>query len=384
MQSEGLQATCASWGYAALLAFRYSRELDLPMCKKAVVSGRIPSLHAAIQSHSNKRAAASSVVRPKIVVMEEIDTFMREATRLGAMGSKARSGGREAEAEELFRNAFGQAMTAVERGTKSGVNFPRQEILRTAAILALEFGDVGVARRLVKEGLTSEPSPDERELWEKLRDETAWPDGWLVAAVRRDPPDDAALDALVEKHWKPLFGLCQMLALNREKAQDMAQEAWRRMLRARRSLRPGGNFSAYLSTIARNIWRDSNRSAQRAGAMAEHRMASLDAAAVSAEGDAVELIDMLPDLNALQAHEQKLLALEIDQALEKLSPLLRDVIVSRLLMNESCAEIGERYGRTEQTVSGWVREGIRQMKTEFEELRSVNLTDRKNENPNRH
>lgn len=383
MQSDGLHATCASWGYAALLAFRYSRELDLPMCKKAVVSGRIPSSRDAVQNHSNRRAA-SPVIRPRIVVVEEIDTLMREATRFGAMGAKARSGGRESEAEEHFRNAFCQAMTAAERGTKSGVNFPRQEILRTAAILALEFGDVAVARRLVREGFDSEPSPEERELWEKLRDETAWPDGWLVAAVRREPPDDAALAALVERHWNPLFGLCQMLVLNREKAQDMAQETWRRMLRARHNLKPGGNFSAYLSTIARNIWRDSNRSAQRAGAMAEHRLASLDAGATTEDGDTVELIDMLPDLNALQAHEQKSLALEIDQALEKLSPLLRDVIVSRLLMNESCAEIGERYGRTEQTVSGWVREGIRQMKTQLEELGSVNLTDRKNENPNRH
>jgi DNA-directed RNA polymerase specialized sigma24 family protein len=46
---------------------------------------------------------------------------------------------------------------------------------------------------------------------------------------------------------------------------------------------------------------------------------------------------------------------------------LRDVLVARFLTGESCAEIGERHGRTEQTVSGWVREALRQMKLQLEE-----------------
>jgi len=39
------------------------------------------------------------------------------------------------------------------------------------------------------------------------------------------------------------------------------------------------------------------------------------------------------------------------------------VLVSRFLADESCAEIGRRYGRTEQTVSGWIRQAIQEMKT---------------------
>jgi DNA-directed RNA polymerase specialized sigma24 family protein len=67
-------------------------------------------------------------------------------------------------------------------------------------------------------------------------------------------------------------------------------------------------------------------------------------------------------LNALQAEEQKLLALDIDQALRQLTPLLRDILVSRLINGESCSEIGRRYDRTEQTISAWVRQAIREMK----------------------
>ncbi|HYV32719.1 MAG TPA: hypothetical protein VEO53_16650, partial [Candidatus Binatia bacterium] len=65
----------------------------------------------------------------------------------------------------------------------------------------------------------------------------AWPDPWLVAAVRRDPPDVVALDALADRHWKPLFGRCYMLTLNRDKAADLAQQAWCRVLRARHRLK---------------------------------------------------------------------------------------------------------------------------------------------------
>jgi DNA-directed RNA polymerase specialized sigma24 family protein len=117
------------------------------------------------------------------------------------------------------------------------------------------------------------------------RDVTAWPDEWLMEAVRRDPPDEAALDALAGRHWKALFGRCQLLTLDRDEASDLAQEAWCRVLRARHSLKPDGNFPGYLATIATNVWRDRQRSARRAGPMAESRMASLDATLSEEEGD---------------------------------------------------------------------------------------------------
>jgi len=195
----------------------------------------------------------------------------------------------------------------------------------------------------------------------------AWPDERLIAAVRRDPPDEAALDVLADRYWKALFGRCQMLTLDQDKARDLAQQAWCRVLRARQRLKPDGNFPALLTTIATNLWRDSRRSARRAGPLADHRVASLDATFPTEEGESGMLADTLPDLNGLRAEEQRLLALDIDQALEQLTPLLRDVLVSRLMNGESCAEIGRRYDRTEQTISAWVRQAVREMKRHLEE-----------------
>jgi RNA polymerase sigma-70 factor (ECF subfamily) len=188
------------------------------------------------------------------------------------------------------------------------------------------------------------------------------PDAWLVAAVRRDPPDETALEALAERYWRPLFGRCRLLTMNPEKASDLAQEAWCRVLRARRRLDPEGNFPAYLMTTAMNIWRDWHRSARRAGPMADHRLASLDAAPPGADREGVSFAQVVPDLSTLDADEENALKLDIDEALGRLSPRSREVLVARFLAGESCADIGRRHGRTEQTISSWVRQALDEMR----------------------
>jgi RNA polymerase sigma-70 factor (ECF subfamily) len=240
------------------------------------------------------------------------------------------------------------------------------QTLPAAVLLALERGEAVEARRLAEEALMADPASAAKEEWAQLRDVAGWPDAWLVAAVRQDPPDAEALDALVDRYWKPLFGRCQMLTLDSQRASDLAQEAWCRVLRARHSLKPDGNFPAYLATIATNLWRDSIRFTRRAGPMAPDRLASLDAELAGDEGGRVTLVEVLPDLNTLQAEERALLKLDIDQALGQLSPLLREVLVARYISGESCAEMGRRYGRTEQTISAWVRDAIKQMRLHFE------------------
>lgn len=200
-----------------------------------------------------------------------------------------------------------------------------------------------------------------------------WPDAWLIAAIRPEPPDAIALDALVGRYWKMLFARCQMLTLDREAANDLAQEAWLRVLRARSSLDPDGNFPAYVVTIATNLWRDRHRSERRAGGMADDRMASLDARVAIEGGDTMALADVLPDPKTLPAEEQVLLKMDMDRALERLTPQLRDVLLARYLSGESAAEIGRRYGRTEQTISAWVRDAVRQMKAHLGESHRLDV-----------
>lgn len=188
----------------------------------------------------------------------------------------------------------------------------------------------------------------------------------LIELVRCEPPSEAALDALVARYWDSLFARCYMLTSNRDKASDLAQATWCRVLRNRSSLKPDGNFPAYLATVARNLFRDSYRAARRAGPLAEHRLESLESAHTNDGEEAVILAEIVPDVRSMGAEERTLLAIDIDRALEHLTPQLRDVLVARFIDGESCAEIGRRYGRTEQAVSGWIRGALRQMKTYLE------------------
>ena len=193
-------------------------------------------------------------------------------------------------------------------------------------------------------------------------DPSAWPDAWLINAIRRDPPDEDALDALVDRYWKPLYARCRLLTVDPDAARDLAQESWLRVLRARHSIEPDGHFQAYITTIATNLWRDTNRSAVRAGPMADSRMASLDAPVLADEGESMPLINVLADPHTLSPDDQIVLEMDLDNALNRLEPRFRDVLISRFIAGESAAEIGQRYGRTEQAITGWIRKAIRQMK----------------------
>jgi RNA polymerase sigma-70 factor (ECF subfamily) len=195
----------------------------------------------------------------------------------------------------------------------------------------------------------------------------SWSDSQLILAVRCEPPNEVALDVLIDRYWNSVFGRCQMLTANREKALDLAQATWYRMLRARHTLKPDGNLLAYLTKISTNLFRDSYRSARRAGPLADFQLTSLDGACTNDENEEMSLESILPDLNALRAGEHARLKMDIDAALERLTPQLREILVARFIQGESCAEIGLRHGRTEQTVSGWVREALRQMKIQLEE-----------------
>jgi RNA polymerase sigma-70 factor (ECF subfamily) len=67
---------------------------------------------------------------------------------------------------------------------------------------------------------------------------------------------DAALNDLMDRHATPLFHfLCRMLG-NENDANDLAQETFVRVFRARASFRSGEKFSTWLYTIAANLARN--------------------------------------------------------------------------------------------------------------------------------
>lgn len=315
-----------------------------------------------------RRAAGDWTAPPSIAAaLELVATEAAAAALERVSGDEALASGKFWRAAQAVRDVL-QTLTG---DAPSGF---RRHLFRLAAILSLHAGDSSSAQQDLRQAdaLVSESTSDDGG--QQLRDESLWPDVWLIAAIRAEPVHARALDVLADRYWKPLFGRCMLLAANRDRAADLAQETWCKVLRSRQSLRPAGNFPAYLATVATNLWRDSHRSALRAGAMADGRLLSLDQPLLAGSSELESLGGLLPDWSALAAEDQRRLMMDVDQALQRLEPHLRDALVSRYIAGESCADIAKRYGRTEQSVSGWVRQAVREVQENLREpiLESAN------------
>ena len=131
---------------------------------------------------------------------------------------------------------------------------------------------------------------------------------------------DTALNDLMERHATPVFHfLCRMVG-NEDDANDLAQETFARVFRARASFRPGEKFSTWLFTIAANLARNHFRWRAR------HPNVSLEAESGEAEqtlGSTLPSDDPAPNEQALTAER----AQAVRSAVGKLPEDLREAIV---------------------------------------------------------
>ncbi len=81
--------------------------------------------------------------------------------------------------------------------------------------------------------------------------ESVDPDVRLMLRVRDD--DRAAFDELVEKYQHRLLGVLTHLIGNQEEAEDLAQEVFLRIYRARKGYKVRAKFSTWLFTVANNV-----------------------------------------------------------------------------------------------------------------------------------
>jgi RNA polymerase sigma-70 factor (ECF subfamily) len=77
------------------------------------------------------------------------------------------------------------------------------------------------------------------------------PDVRLMLQVRDDIP--GAFEALVERYQDRLVGILFHLVGNHEQAEDLSQDTFLRIYKARKGYRPRAKFSTWLFTIANNL-----------------------------------------------------------------------------------------------------------------------------------
>lgn len=131
---------------------------------------------------------------------------------------------------------------------------------------------------------------------------------------------DAALDDLMARHSPPIFHfLCRMLN-NEDDANDLAQETFVRVYRARESFRANEKFTTWLFTIAGNLARNQYRWRSR------HPNVSLETASETTEhtlGSTLPASDLPPSDQALAAER----AAAVREAVHELPEDLRAAMV---------------------------------------------------------
>jgi RNA polymerase sigma-70 factor (ECF subfamily) len=154
---------------------------------------------------------------------------------------------------------------------------------------------------------------------------------------------DTALNDLMKRHAMPVFRfLCRMVG-NEDDANDLAQETFVRVFRARASFRPGEKFSTWLFTIAANLARNHFRWRSR------HPNVSLETETGEAEqtlGSTLPAGDPAPNEQALAAER----AAAVRTAVNKLPEDLREAIVLCEWEELSVAEAAAILETTPKTV----------------------------------
>src|SRR6516225_5688510 len=72
-----------------------------------------------------------------------------------------------------------------------------------------------------------------------------------MVQVRADDP--GAFEALVDRYQKRLVGILFHMVGSQEEAEDLCQEVFLRIYKARKGYRPRAKFSTWLFTIANNL-----------------------------------------------------------------------------------------------------------------------------------
>ena len=169
------------------------------------------------------------------------------------------------------------------------------------------------------------------------------PDIRLMLRVRDDEP--GAFEELVERYQHRLVGVMHHLIGSAEEAEDLAQEVFLRVYRARKKYRPRAKFSTWLFTIANNLALNSLRSRQRKPVVPLNVRDSGPLGPRPAE----HLVHARTE-QPVQSLQQQELAAVIRRALEGLNERQRMAVVLNKFEEMSYEEIAEVMNLTTKAV----------------------------------
>jgi RNA polymerase sigma-70 factor, ECF subfamily len=160
------------------------------------------------------------------------------------------------------------------------------------------------------------------------------PDVRLMIRVRDDEP--GAFEEMVEAYQHRLVTVLHHLVGNGAEAEDLAQEAFLRVYRARKKYRARSRFSTWLFTIANNLALNSLRGKQRRATVS---LPNSDSGPLGPRPAEQLVRDHGPAPSQRLQHVE--LALRVQQALEGLNERQRTAVVLNKFEDMNYAEIAE-------------------------------------------
>ncbi|MGB2665193.1 MAG: sigma-70 family RNA polymerase sigma factor [Candidatus Acidiferrum sp.] len=159
--------------------------------------------------------------------------------------------------------------------------------------------------------------------------------------------DGSAWEELVRRHSRRIFNVCYRFVGNRTEAEDISQEVFLRVYRTLGSYRSAhGGFATWMTSVTRNLLIDHYRRTKR-----DRQTDSLDDAMPVVENK--ESAARRPDQQALLNE----LSGQVQSALTRLSPELREAVILRDLQQLDYAEIQHVLAVPEGTVKSRINRG---------------------------
>jgi len=159
-----------------------------------------------------------------------------------------------------------------------------------------------------------------------------------------------AFSALIERHALRVVQTCSRFSGDREQARELAQGIWVTIWQSRSRYQPGGDFSIWLITIARNRCRNELR---RQRVVARHSSAVLP---LGTEPTAGQIDSVLVEERRRRVRE----------ALSRLPAAMREALLMRYGEELRYDEMSKVLGAQESTLRSRVHHGLKLLKRQLE------------------
>jgi RNA polymerase sigma-70 factor, ECF subfamily len=176
-------------------------------------------------------------------------------------------------------------------------------------------------------------------------DDTLEQDAQLVQQCLQG--DGSAWEELVRRHTRRIFNICYRFTGNRTESEDLSQDVFLRVYRTLGSYRSAhGGFATWMTSVTRNLLIDHYRRTKR-----DRVTDSLDDKMPVVENK--ESAGRRPDEQALLGE----LSRQVQSALTRLSPELREAVILRDLQQLEYGEIQRVLAVPEGTVKSRINRG---------------------------